>query len=263
MSMPLKKILTWASILIYFGVFFLVYSREPLPKLEKGIVFLLPVIFLAGASVYFYVKSRVGVFAKTSLYFLLGSFSLLVAEFLWIGFDIFLSEPPYPSLADIFYLISYPLLFAGVLTQVRVEKLNLQSSFFGFSSIILFLLMGVTFYFGILQAYDIEASIWLNVVFLAYGIADVFVLVMALLVLNTAFLEKINSRAWILFALGMASTWIGDLLYALYYEPFNEGVYPYILIDITWVLWYFLMGFSFLYFVSDSLKKPPLPTGAT
>lgn len=242
-----KKVWVWLVIIVYLAVFLLIYSQDPLPKIPKMTIYLLPVVWLTGASGYLYRRVRGGALRKAALYLLLGSVACLIAEFLWVGFDFVLGEAPYPSIADVFYLLAYPLLTVGILSQVKMEQLRLNSGRFMFSSMLVLLLMGVTFYFGILQAYDIEADLLTNVVSIVYGIADMIVLISALLALNVAEENRASKKGWSLLALGMAVTWLGDLLYSFYYQPFNENVFPYILIDLSWASWYILMGAAFVY----------------
>lgn len=255
--MNARKIFAWLTIPVYFGIFYFVYSQDPLSKIGKGVVYLIPVFFLFFASLNLFLKAKTTSFSRSSIFFLLASASLLIAEVWWTILDITISgAPPYPSIPDVFYLSSYLILFLGVLAKIKMENLNLRSSVFAITSVVLFILIAITFYFGILQAYDIEASLLLNIVNLLYGVADMIVLVVGLLVLNTAFTEKAYIKGWLLFAFSMVSTWVGDLIYSFYFTEYNERVFPYILMDVSWVLWYLLLGFSFINFASDKLEKP-------
>ena len=59
--------------------------------------------------------------------FTLAMFSWALGDLLWAALELGWKTPPYPSLADFFYLVSYPLFLAGILTFPRQLGENRQA----------------------------------------------------------------------------------------------------------------------------------------
>src|SRR5258708_39672591 len=55
--------------------------------------------------------------ARTILFLTLGVLGWFIGEVFWNYYELFLHIKPFPSIADIFYLIAYPLLFLGLLNE--------------------------------------------------------------------------------------------------------------------------------------------------
>lgn len=87
---------------------------------------------------------------QSHFYFGLALFSFAIANLIWTGYNVFLHTPvPYPSLADVFYLLFYPLLTWGFFLYLKAHsyrftaKLGLESFvIFGIIFLTLFTFLG-------------------------------------------------------------------------------------------------------------------------
>jgi len=178
-----------------------------------------------------------------------------VGEALFFYYQYVLDKMPFPSVADIFYLLAYPLILIGLLIEVRMHKPKLSE--FSKKTILLMstaliALIGVVTYFGIYKAYDTEATILSNWIAISYGIADLIILIPAMYVLKLAFDFKGGKlfNSWIMIFFAMLFMLAGDILFASYSESYSEGLKPYTLIDLLWVASYLLFAYSFFYTAS-------------
>src|SRR5579859_7032726 len=81
----------------------------------------------------------------------------LVGDILFDYYAYFLKSNPFPSAADIFYTLAYPMLFLGLMNEIKVSQVHLHKLhaktvvFFVTASVCL---GAIVLYFGIYQAYQ-------------------------------------------------------------------------------------------------------------
>jgi hypothetical protein len=177
-----------------------------------------------------------------------------VGEVLWVYYDFVIQATPYPSIADLFYLLAYPALFLGLWEQVRGSGVNWRK----FDPVIVFLfgiiavlLAGVATYFGIYLAYDQAASMFENVVAIGYGLADVVIILCALLVLILAWEFKGGNlmRLYLYIFFGFVMTLVADVGFAMYNPEYVAGSWWIKnTLDTLWIMQYLYFGSAFFTF---------------
>jgi spermidine/putrescine transport system substrate-binding protein len=154
----------------------------------------------------------------------LGWICWAIAEALWAGYSL-TGEDPYPSWADLFFLVGYvPLSFGFISRLRRLPRKPAITHQLVIGLISLFVVSVTTFFIliPILQEYD-PALIQESLLGLFYPLADLFLL---LLVLNLLFTYGPGDYGlgWRLILVGFITVTISDLFFA--YSDWNGLYYP-------------------------------------
>jgi len=175
-----------------------------------------------------------------------------IGETLFFLYQFVWHHTPFPSKADVFYLIGYPLIFAGLVKEILIHKVNLHDFNKLFMTLVILLLAVlavIVAYFGVGKAYTPGTSFLSNGISIAYGIADFLLIVPCLFVLKIA-LDYQGGKlytSWILILLALLFMLTGDILFAVFRNKYDTLVWPYTLIDLAYVLSYLSFAFSFFY----------------
>lgn len=192
---------------------------------------------------------------RTHLLLSLGFIAWFIGEVIWFYLRVILNVDPYPSAADIFYLVGYPLLFAGLFNELRQQKISLKDFdpfvriVLGFAAVIVGFLV---FYFGVFQAFDPSVTVMENLITMSYGLGDLVLIVPAVLILKTTLdyqKGKLFSPWMYLFA-GLFLTLVADVLYAVFNDLYSSSVWPYTLIDLFWIAGYLSLAYGFFSVIS-------------
>lgn len=243
--------------------------------MSKKIIFIFWLIYLIALSIYWYqvggsyniilrntvyliiplIATIAGIFsiaifgfkgfrAKTLVFLTLGLACWFTGEILFYYYEFFLHLNPFPSIADFFYLIGYPLFFIALLNEIRHTPVNLKklhpSLIFLFATSGSVLVFSVV-YFGIFLAYDPKVSLFANLIAMGYGIGDLLLIManIAVLVLAWEFRSGSFSRFWILFFIGFSFSLFGDILFAIFNIQYKEEIWFYkSLLDSLWMASY-------------------------
>jgi hypothetical protein len=186
----------------------------------------------------------------------IGLFSWFVGEVLWTLFDYVLETEPFPSVADVFYLLAYPFLFIGFMRALRLYQISWTRMKITMVVLLSTLLVAAVSYFGIYSAYDSELSALELVITLLYPIGDLVLVVVGLGILMIS-LEIQKGKLfvpWLWLGVGMFVTLIADLLFAVYFVPYTEEGGLYRMIDLWWIAGYLAMAYG-LYALGDTTKQ--------
>ena len=158
---------------------------------------------------------------------------------------------PFPSLADVFFLLNSPLFAAGIwqgyvtsgvkLRQVKKSLLVTVLS----ASLILTILVA---YFGVYQAYDSSTDLVSNTVNITYGLTDLVLVILSLLTFLVASEYAGGKLAsfWKTMAAGFFMFLIADILFAMYLDLYMEDVKPYPYIDLIWIAAFIFLAYAML-----------------
>lgn len=252
-----KKVILALFILIFAvitGVYFAKLSHE----LEAALTLLPPFLAAIFGFKAAYSYSVENVHGKAMAALAYGMSFFFIGEFLFFMLHYVLNKDPFPSVADIFYLAAYPLLFLGFMIEIKYSKPKLK----GYNKFALLLMVLLSLglavavgYFGIYKAYDASLSTAANVIAMSYGVVDLIILIPSLYVLRLALEYKGGKlyNSWMLIFLGLLLTLIGDILFALYNPQYVDNKWPYVLIDLIWVASYLLFAYAF-YYTAYTLK---------
>lgn len=202
--------------------------------------------------------------SMTLLFLTVGISYWFFGEVLFGYYEYILQIDPYPSAADVFYVLAYPMLFLGLVNEIRIARVNWSNvskpTLFLFSLVAL-LLAAMIGYFGIYQAIKPDETLLANVVAISYGIGDLFLILanILLLVLVWEFRGGKLSRVWLLLFVSFLLTLIADILFAMYTSEYTMQVWFYkSLLDSFWIAGYLVFAFAlfeFSFSIQDAYQK--------
>lgn len=176
-----KKI-SFAAILLFFAVYiWLTYAplSDAIKLRSQSGMYLVPVLLITWAGLKQLIKRE-----WPGLLFGLGLVFLAAGELAWSYYELFLLEvePPYPSLADAFYLLGYVFLlsYAFRITGINRESLVKKNRYF-LDVLVISLLLFVFVWLGVIQPAlreSAEASTAEIVLNTAYPLLDLFIICM-------------------------------------------------------------------------------------
>lgn len=187
-----------------------------------------------------------------------------LGEVLFDYYAYILQSDPYPSAADIFYILAYPMLFFGLVNEIRLAKIswkNLPKPTLFLFSLVALLFASFVGYFGIFQAYNPAETLLNNIVAMSYGVGDLLLILVTilLLVLVWEFRGGKLSRVWLILFFGYTFTLVADILFAIYRDHYTMQEWFYkSLLDTFWILGYLLFAaalFEFSFSIQDAYHK--------
>ncbi|MCY3410062.1 MAG: hypothetical protein INQ03_00365 [Candidatus Heimdallarchaeota archaeon] len=188
---------------------------------------------------------------KIQILLSLGFFLYSLGEFFWGFYELILEIDPYPSIADLFYLIAYLPLIVGItwksrLTLAKSEKRRLILSLVLTAAFAIVSLMTVI----IPYLTDEESSIFERVIAAAYPILDIFVIAVVAILFSKYAGGKLE-RAWLILGVSMLITGVADTLFC--YEDWNEIYNAYSFSHDLFIIGY-LLGFAFGIYYRNTYK---------
>ncbi len=226
-------------------------TGNPTSLLNATLYLLAPLLFMSAG---FYVTRLYGHGSDNgnALFFIsLGASCWMLAEIIWYVFKFFMDTAPFPSIADGFFLLAYPLFFVAIykgLTGIKTEWTKINRATLILNLLIAIILTAVVSYWGIYKAYDQEVGNLENIFAISYGIGDLF-LVMGVLwatSLSGIYREGKLGIFWKKMTLGFFLYLIADILFAMYQTEYSDGIKPYVYIDIIWISSYFVLAYGLM-----------------
>jgi hypothetical protein len=238
-------------ILVALCLFALILYKNPIGwryynELINGVFLLFPFLSVLAGSYAIKAYGYSNTHGKSMLFITAGFASWFIGETLWTIFAIVLHINPYPSIADIFYLLAYVLIFLGIIREIRVYKTNisvLRSLIVCIFSVIVSI---VVFNMTVVSAYINGASLIENSIAIGYGIVDLILIITIahLLILTMDFKGGKIFIMWSYFLAGAIFMLLGDIFFSLYPEQYEQGIAQYKQIDLLWIVSYSLFTVS-------------------
>lgn len=246
---------------LFFCAYFLVYLAINLFSGTKNLladtlyVFSALIAFLAGIyTVNFYgINNPRG---RALIYISSGLLLWFIAEATWVFLDFFSPIKPYPSIADAFFILAYPLFFIGLAKEAKIGKINWKPERIMSLAPLTSVLGLAVFYFGVYTAYDPGQDAISNLFSIFYGIGDLILLLigtMSLFIILDYRKGKLFVP-WIMIMLGFFSILVADIVFSIYENSYIDGNSSIIKIDILWTSGYLLIGYG-LTLIALSLKE--------
>lgn len=111
----------------------------------------------------------------------LGALCFFAGDVIWTVIEVGMrSDPPYPGLSDIFYLLEYPLVAVGILSAGMAFRGLVPLKRATVIATVTAAALGTVVYFGLLQPYilpDTEMGLGEKILSTLYPLADVFVMI--------------------------------------------------------------------------------------
>jgi two-component sensor histidine kinase len=206
-----------------------------------------PFMGLFASGVLFYVSFKLrpfsSRFALPWAFMALSCLAWTFGDITWAILEVFLQQDPFPSLADVFYLLYYPLLVAGLLLIPHDgpgrKGLLTNSLDLG----IIFLAAGLlywNFLIGPVAAYE-EADAFTFLISVAYPIFDL-VLFAALMLLVFRKKSAISQKAFLFLILSVTVQILSDSIYGLQSitETYTSGTF----LDLSWQVGFATFGLA-------------------
>ncbi len=212
------------------------------------------ILAVAGGAYSLYKYGTQGTKANTLLLLTGGMFCWLVGESIWTYYEYYLKIDPFPSLADICYLMAYPLFFLALIRELWLSRVNwktLSKSLIFMIIMSSLLLIGIVLYFGVYLAYKPDEVLLTNSIAISYGIADLVLIVasMLLLILAWEFKGGELSRIWMTLFVSFFLTLTSDILFAVFTKVYHEqGSFYRSLTDSIWILAYMFFAYALFNF---------------
>jgi len=122
---------------------------------------------------------------RTWLLFTLAMICWAIGDILWAYYELIIDEVPYPFIGDLFYLMTYPLFFIGVLGLVNYKQVSPQAAWVWLDSFIVFLsALGIYWNFLIGPSWYASDQPWQSaLVSTAYPIGDLLLIMAVTLII--------------------------------------------------------------------------------
>ena len=188
--------------------------------------------------------------ASVILWVWIGMILWFIAEAILLYMDIYGLEP-YPSLADFFFIIGYPIFFIAVTKEAMLFDLDVRKLDKVLLTVLLLLglvVVGIVLYLGLFVAYSAEETLFVNLVSISWSLGDLFIgfSMMLLLAMVWEFRKGKIRYAWTAFMMWGVFNLIADTLYGLFPEALFDASPLSILLDSLWEIGYFLVSYYFL-----------------
>ncbi|HSA98608.1 MAG TPA: hypothetical protein VLF17_05980, partial [Candidatus Nitrosotenuis sp.] len=154
--------------------------------------------------------ARFGISGNVGLaWILFGGYAVssFVAEMLWIVQEMYLKTDPFPSSADIFYLLGYPFLLMFFIAYLQPMRRAITKKMFTAASLLAVGILIPSVYFTMEQGNSTD--LLQHVLSLIYPVFDAVVLIPALLGVALFFKGQVNFT-WTLMCLGTISLFVAD-----------------------------------------------------
>lgn len=248
-----------ATICLY--IFFV--GEEPGNSLLHNIFYLtfaiLPVFGGVVATKVFGLKNKHGL---ALLFLTLGTSLLFLGEVTWFYFEFIISADPFPSVADVMYLLAQPFLFLGLFVELKIaglKNMKMSNLVSALTVIVSLFFIGIVSYFGMYLAFDAEVAWIENMVVMAYGVADLILIITSIFILNVVSDYRGGKmfKGWLAIMFGFIAFLFADVLFAAFGEEYENFELLYRQIDLLWITAYglFAIGFFTISGVIEDVKK--------
>ncbi len=246
---------------LYIGItaFYIAQLGSFKHPMFTGGLFLLPPALAVACGLYaLRVYGWSSAYGKVVAFLTAGLACWLIGEVLFYLFQFVFHTNPFPSVADVFYLVAYPLLFIGLIKAVAANNIkpsDFDRFFYVMAGIFGAVLAFIVGYFGIFQAYSAGEPLLNNLIAMAYGVGDLILIVPTIFILKAAlgFRGGKLFYSWMLIFFSLLAIMAGDILFAIYNQQYKALDPAYSLIDLTWTAGYLLFAYSF-FFTARTVK---------
>lgn len=177
-----------------------------------------------------------------------------LGDILWYLFTTFLNINPFPSVADVFYLLGYPLVLTGIYLTLHQAQIGfkdlkkISNSALVINVLLVCALIWIVSYYGIYQVYDSEAGTLYNFFSIGYGVADLILIIASMFAFTIISVYRGGKLAtfWLRMIVGFLLFLIADILFALFDAQYEAGLKPYIYIDLIYIASYLFFTYGML-----------------
>lgn len=170
------------------------------------------------------------------------SASWFIAELTWIFYELVLETDPFPSLADVFYILGYVFFFMFLLLYIEPVQKAITKKMILFASLIS---LSVLIPSLLVSSYsESEIPFFAAILAGAYPVADSLIIIPSLIGIVLFFRGKVNFM-WTLVCLGILSMFIADIVFL--FAQLDEWYYTGHPLEILFYFAYVLIAFGVYY----------------
>ncbi len=247
--MQLKTFLC-ALAFVLISIFY-IFGTEKQIILNQALFLLFPIFATISGLLAAKIYGFGNITGKAFLSITLGFACLTVGEIIWFVYKNILGIDPFPSSADTFFLLGYPLILMGLCMEFKkaqIQMHQIKKSLIALSLSLTLALSMIVLYFGIYLAHDPSVGLLANIIAMSYGIVDLILIVSSLfaLLMVHAYRGGKFSTFWITVISGFLFFLVGDILFAIYNIPYTADINPYTYIDLIWIAGYLFLAYGML-----------------
>lgn len=188
--------------------------------------------------------------------FVAGIGSIFIGETISFVYSHFLNMASFASLADVFYLTAYPLIFGGLIYEYRI--CGGRFSLLGVMVVATVFILLAAGIFSLI--YDPNALLIEKIVALGYGLGDLLVFLGSVLALLTArhYQNGRIFRPWFFIASATILVLLADILYLYFISSYENGDYWATQIDLLWIAGDLMLAYGLLsinFMIRDIQKR--------
>lgn len=175
-----------------------------------------------------------------------------IADLIWVYQELYLKEDPFPSSADIFYIVGYPFLLMFLISYLQPVRSSITKKMFAVSSAISIGILIPSLYLVLGNGIHIDSlSMTLGVI---YPVFDAMVIMPAMIGVALFFKGRVNFM-WTLICLGILCSFVVDI--AFLFKQNEDSYYTGNPIDILFHWTYVLLAFGVYGHLSLFKKENP------
>lgn len=176
------------------------------------------------------------VLSKSYNFLGIGFFGIFLGELTYFIYEYFLEIEPYPSIADVFFYLFYPMIILYMIVNIRFFSSNTH---FLEKIIMVIIPLAITlFYLSITISEDLTFDFFYGVLFVSSTSIALSISIHAVRIFKSGLI----GTSWIILAIGILFLVGGDVWY-YYIELFDEYTLEHI-VNIFWYLGYILTLYS-------------------
>ncbi len=173
-----------------------------------------------------------------------------IAETITYTLNSFTDNTQYPTIANFFILISYPIIGAGIYQGYIAAEIKLKQvkkSLLAVALSISLVLTALVAYYGVYQAYDSSADLLVNTVNMGGGVCDLILVITSMMTILVAREYKGGKLAtfWKTISVGFFLFLIADIMFAMHGGQYTDDLYEKFM-ELTWIAAYIVLAFAML-----------------
>ena len=177
--------------------------------------------------------------------------SWVIGNNVWTLEELFFEEEPYPSAADIFYLIGYPFLLMFLVQYLVPMRMAITKNMVLTSLVFSVVVLGLFLY--VLWYSDTSELLFVDAFSLAYPLADIFVLFPSIVGLILFFRGKTNFM-WSMILFGIVLNTLADIWFMYLQVYQGESYYTGHPVEILFLSSYVFMMFGVYHHIKTFAK---------
>lgn len=214
----MRKVFIAITIMVLFLIALLLFvAFRPLPQQWMLTIMSLIVILASGTATGFVFNNVVSIETEERIPWLLlglGTLAICIADIIYMIYEVVLRQDPNASLADLFYMVMYPLFLWAMISQWRNFGLSIKQLWRRLSipTILGILIASFSITQLMIPIFLSEGQLFVKILSLIYLIFDVITIIGAGYLIF-ALWGGASSVPWILIAAGIITTSLADSLY--------------------------------------------------